>query len=262
MRIMIAAAVAAMTLCLSSPDVFGQGVEMRLPTNGEFPADKVFDSNATPRRSVGSGGRSISREPRVLTKGPLAPSAQDRANHASFLSQPITGLIRLLPRRLNSSKSSSSNPAVKIRGEGAYYSFFYRSHEYAYGSDIQLADDMLSVGFAGANYGILTNLGDVPLTDVTLEDPRSSVLADYKALTKESKARAEYRSFQQGVTIDGALYKSRLPLVVNSTYLLRSIVYRASDVLVAFRVVRKDTDGSAIILWKRLKKYSISALTK
>jgi len=46
-----------------------------------------------------------------------------------------------------------------------------------------------------------------------------------------------------------------LPVKVNTTYLLRSINYVASDVLVAFRVVRKDSDGSIIIIWKLLKNY-------
>jgi len=130
------------------------------------------------------------------------------------------------------------------------------------GSDIELAGNQFSVGFAGADYGILTNLGDVPLEDITLQDPRTSVLAQYEARRSEAGARSESRRFGQGVTVNGALYRSSLPLQVNATYLLRSIIYRGSDVLVAFRVVRQDTDGSAIILWKRLKKYSISTLQK
>ncbi|MEK6283404.1 MAG: hypothetical protein AABN95_23880 [Acidobacteriota bacterium] len=42
--------------------------------------------------------------------------------------------------------------------------------------------------------------------------------------------------------------------------LLRSIGYRASDVLVAFKVVRQDTDGSVILAWKLLKKYPVPTL--
>jgi hypothetical protein len=60
--------------------------------------------------------------------------------------------------------------------------------------------------------------------------------------------------------MDGALYRSRLPLEIGATYLLRSIVYRESDVLVAFRTVREDTDGSVIIAWKLLKKYPVPEL--
>ena len=49
---------------------------------------------------------------------------------------------------------------------------------------------------------------------------------------------------------------------MNTTYLLRSINYGESDVLVALRVVRKDTDGSVIIVWKLLKKYSAPELVQ
>ena len=50
-------------------------------------------------------------------------------------------------------------------------------------------------------------------------------------------------------------YKTHLPAIINNTYILRGIHYSDSDVLVAFRVVRKDADDSVIILWKLLKKY-------
>jgi hypothetical protein len=56
--------------------------------------------------------------------------------------------------------------------------------------------------------------------------------------------------------------KDTLPVRADSTYLLRAIYYSRSDVLVAFRVVRVDSDGSAIILWKLLKKYSIPQLER
>ncbi len=44
--------------------------------------------------------------------------------------------------------------------------------------------------------------------------------------------------------VNGALYQSRLPLELDTTYALRSINYSSADVLVAIRTVRKDTDGS------------------
>jgi hypothetical protein len=53
-----------------------------------------------------------------------------------------------------------------------------------------------------------------------------------------------------------------LPVAVNSSYLLRSIDYSNSDVLVAFKVVRKDSDGSVILAWKLLKKYLVPELAR
>jgi hypothetical protein len=210
-------------------------------------------------------------EARVLTRGPLAPSDADRANYAGFLKQSNTGLIRLLPRTYQQSKFYSK-PPVKIRGGGAYYSFSNLSHEYGYGSDLELSTALmfydgrevppshqLSVGFAGADFGMMANLGEVPLESVT-NDLRTEFMRAYKPPRKEAEARSEFRRFHAGVTLNGQQYRSRLPIQVGATYLLRSINYDESDVLVAFRVVRKDTDQSVIIAWKLLKRFGTPRL--
>jgi hypothetical protein len=53
-----------------------------------------------------------------------------------------------------------------------------------------------------------------------------------------------------------------LPAAAGRTYALRSIVYEESDVLVAFRLLRQDADGSVVLLWKILKKYPKPALKR
>jgi hypothetical protein len=68
-------------------------------------------------------------------------------------------------------------------------------------------------------------------------------------------------AFAQTQSRDDIL-KRTLPLRSNSTYLVRSINYSDSDVLVAFRVVRVDTDGSAILLWKSLATFAIPQITR
>jgi hypothetical protein len=86
----------------------------------------------------------------------------------------------------------------------------------------------------------------------------------YQPPSPEGLARAEAARFRLrgGVTIDGLTYQSRLPVIENSTYLLRSISYDHSDVLVAFRVVRRDQDGSVVIAWKLLKTYRVPELAR
>jgi len=186
----------------------------------------------------------------------LAPAKEDRAAYAEFLRQPDTGLIRLLPREVYDSwVLKDRRKTLTIRGGGAYYSFTRLTHEYGSGEDIGLEQGSLKVGFAGANYGMLTNLGEVPLEEIVLEHPSVTFLAEHSAATAEPQARLEQRRFMTGATIDNAVYKNALPVVVGSTYLLRSIDYDASDVIVVLRVVRKDDDGSVIIAWKLLKKY-------
>jgi hypothetical protein len=195
-------------------------------------------------------------ELQALEKLFLRPSEEDRAAYAEFLRQPESGLIRLLPREVYDSEAyKKNNKTLTIRGGGAYYSFTRLTHEYGYGSDIELDSSYVSVGFAGADYGMLTTLGDVPLDEITLEHPSVRFMSAYSVPSEEPKARLEYRRFATGTTIDGAVYKTRQPVEVRSTYLLRSINYSTADVLVAFRVVRKDTDDSVIIAWKLLKKY-------
>ncbi len=179
----------------------------------------------------------------------LAPPDEDRKAYAEFLAQPRTGLVRLLPRERWDGKLST-------RGGGAYYSFTRLTHEYGYGSDLELQQVELSVGFAGADFGFMVNLGNVPLETLAADSESVRFMASYQTPLAEPEARAAYRQFASAGRQEGELtYKSRLPVFVNNTYALRSINYDNSDVLVAFRVVRKDFDGSVVLLWKILKKY-------
>jgi hypothetical protein len=87
-------------------------------------------------------------------------------------------------------------------------------------------------------------------------------LAAYNAVLDEPQARVEQRRFGGGTSIDGVLYSERVRAQVKATYVLRSINYSDSDVLVAFRVLRKDTDGSLIIAWKMIKEFPVPDLAR
>jgi hypothetical protein len=140
-----------------------------------------------------------------------------------------------------------------MRGGGAYYSFVKKTHEYGYGSDIELDHDYLSVGFAGYDFGMILKLNDVPLKDLTAQHVEAATLINYEVPTNEPEIRREQMRFGTGAVIDGFAISRRVPAEVGATYLLRSIDYDTSDVLVAIKVVRKDGDGSLIIAWKLLK---------
>ena len=196
------------------------------------------------------------REGKVIQKGILAPSASDVAQYQSLLSQEKTGLMRLLSSDFLVWRVYKVPKRVDMRGGGAYFSFHYRSHEYGRGSDISYQQGRLKVGLAGADYGMLTDLGSTPLEPISAEDPRVGFLLNYKPPRKESDARLEAKKFGlSGFTVDGVPYRSRVDAVVNHTYLLRSIGYGTSDVLVAFRIVSGGADGGLTIAWKILKEY-------
>lgn len=197
---------------------------------------------------VGIGFHDLSAEDRAT----LAPPAEDAAQFASFLSQPDTGLVRLLPR-----DPKNFNGKLSVRGGGAYYSFAHLVHEYNYGSDIGLEQDYFLAGFAGASYGLLFDLGDLPLADVTTETAPVKLLASFSPPSAEPEARKIQRQlFGNGYQDSWFVYRRSIPAVVGHTYAVRSVDYEMSDVLVAFRVLRKDEEnGGVILLWKMLKRF-------
>jgi len=188
----------------------------------------------------------------------LAVSAEDRSAYSEFLSQPDTGIIRLMPREKFDSYGSGKS-GLTINGGGAYYSFARLTHEYGQGSDIALEQGYLKVGFAGADYGMLIRLEGVAVEDVSSELPGAMFLANYKAATTEPDARIEQRRFLYNAD---PVYKQRVKVEIGATYLLRSINFERSDLLVALKVVRQDTEGSVIIAWKLLQKYPVPKLAR
>ena len=204
----------------------------------------------------------VKREPRVLTEGILAPSWEDRVSHEDFLKQSKTGLIRLLPREVYDWRTYRAPERIEVKGGGAYFSFFHRAHDYGYGSDLELDHNNFTVGFAGANYGMIADLGDLAIESISETDPRFVFMSTYEPNRLEPEARAEFVRFRTGVTVDGFTYRRSTPAKAQNTYLVRSIDFSTSDVLVAFRVVRFDSDGSAIISWKLLKSFPTPELKR
>jgi len=188
-------------------------------------------------------------------------SSADREMFAEFLSQPDTGLIRLLPREKFDSWVNQKS-GLTLRGGGSYYSFSRRVQEYVNATQLGLEQGYLKVGFAGANYGMLTKLEGVRLEDVSTDLPAVSFLAKYTAAGTDPDARIEQHRFGTGTVVDEIPYKDRVKAEVGATYLLRSINFGEADVLVAFKVVRQDEDGSLIIPWRLLEKYSVPKLAR
>jgi hypothetical protein len=126
-----------------------------------------------------------------------------------------------------------------------------------------IAEYNFHTGLAGVDYGFIVTIGDVPLEKVTLEHDRVKFLATYNPPLTLPEARAEQRRALDGTRWKGWYgYKQYAPVNVNYTYALRSIHFDRSDVLVAFRVVRKEIDGSVVILWKTLKQFSAPTLVR
>lgn len=248
-------------LCLIAIGLIASHVSVKAQVPGPAIPPRAEDSfprlEAVPTTLDAPGRYPPKREERIIEKGILAPAANDVAQHHFLLSQEKTGLMRLLPRESFDWEVNKVPKRVDMRGGGAYFSFHYRSHEYGFGSDISFERGQLGVGFAGADYGMLTDIGDTPLETIVAEDPRALFLLDYQPPTKEHEARREGRKYRayNGVRVGGVVYGSSVAGQVNHTYLVRSIVYNYSDVLVAFRIVSLNEDGGLTVAWKILKEY-------
>jgi hypothetical protein len=186
----------------------------------------------------------------------LSVPAEDRERYAEFLAHPETGLVRLLPRE-------KWDNVLATSGGGSYYSFHALTHEYGDTSDIELEREKLNVGFHGADFGFIHEAGDVPLEELTLEHPSVAFLASYvppATRAEVDKFRVTYAS--AGLSSGEYVYRHSVPARAGRTYVLRSVSYGDADTLVAFRVLRKDSDGSYVLLWKTLKKFPKPSLER
>ncbi len=179
----------------------------------------------------------------------LLPDADD------FKNAEAQGLkaFRLMPREV------FSRPITVPQEGGACYSFTTGSHDYQKIAQIMLEQNYLSTGFAGANYGLMVDLGNISLADIGPGIPEVDFLLKYKAPTNILDARTEQRKRGDYKVGDFTL-RSHLPSVVSHSYLLRAIDFGNADIFVALKVIRKDTDGSLIIYWKQIADFGKPSL--
>lgn len=155
-------------------------------------------------------------------------------------------IFRLLPR------GKYDKTFVNTRGGGAYYSFTTKSHSYNDTPQISLEQNHLKVGFAGADYGLIADLGSNPL--IAEQTPEFSFLANYSPPKVEKEIRDEQRKTYDYQS-NNLTFSSRVPVTVGNKYLLRAISFREADTLIWFKIHRQDSDGSLIIFWKPLKDF-------
>ena len=214
------------------------------------------------RENGGNRSEYLNRELTPAQKKLLSPATEDMARFAEFLKLPDTGLIRLLPKGMYessmvvSAKDPNQDKVLPITGGGAAYSFTKKKHEFSTWSEIGLQDRKLFSGFAGGVLGFMTNLGDVPIDNVTLNSAGVDYLTGLVPPKNRSEAIEQSKRNGQEFTVGSFMYESILPAAPGSTYVLRSIAEGRADLLVAFRILRQDEDGSLIILWKELKRSS------
>ena len=163
--------------------------------------------------------------------------------------------------------------AYTMPGAGNSYSF--RAEDYRIPRLADLTYKKNSFTASGALlHGFFVELGEIPLEQVTLQTKGLKFLTEFKPEPDFQKAGVISRNLSGGITADGFVYRRTVAAKENATYVLRSVAYRGKyyravdgisynefeldkrkDIIVAFRVVRRDEDGAVTILWKILSKH-------
>lgn len=223
-------------------------------------------------------------------KARLTPNPADLIKYKDFLKQPDTGIFRLFPDFDCEQKNvinAGGNCEDFIPGTSSYS---FRQNDYPSNLsffDIKLKDShLISNGFL--TQGILTELGDVALENISPADERLSFLIGFKPETESQKVKDQYARIADGIHFNGFNYTKKSEAKKDTTYALRVIAYHPQrkimsnnsvtdrrfiwlvrdgtmdkrvDLTLAFRIIREETDGSVTIVWKQLNRQKSPEIT-
>lgn len=214
----------------------------------------------------------------------LLPSPIFYSTYQKFLSEKNTGLMRLFVDNhcdegmvVTPQELERCADEVPIKGGGSYYSFRGKVN---YGFkpnwwDIHFDKNKLIVGNETV-LGILSNIGSVKLEDINLDSTSLDFLVKYKPKNKSTELSEEQQLLEKGINFNGFNYLSAASAEFGHTYILRSVAYSSAnsseeektirtdrlDIIITFKIVGQETDGSLVILWKKLKEEDAPRLKK
>ncbi len=214
----------------------------------------------------------------------LAVEDEVRHKYASFLSQPETGLIKLLAYKenkleVNDVRAQTAFP--NIPGSGTYYSFAKRNHIANEWSQIRLFENVFLAAYAemkrtttatsggmtqsfaytsGHALALFSELGNISLENVTLQLPALKYLLEFQPPIESGELANQRKILSAGITKDGFRVQSGVASKSDTTYAVRTINYKKSDAIYIFRVINKSSDGSVFLLWQQLKNFGAADL--
>ena len=195
--------------------------------------------------------------------------------YKEFLKQKKTGLVRLLNTAdcVNNSKVvdvSESCTSSILPGSGASFSFRVRNYRMPDLADITLKGNIISSD-GGWQHTIFVEVGEIGLDTISLQTRGLQYLNNIQPAHDYKSARKMDTNLSNSVMRDGFIYTNRALVRENGVYIIRSVAYngkllkfiggqalnvlafdKRKDVIVAFKVVKIDADGSVTILWKQL----------
>ena len=206
----------------------------------------------------------------------LAPEREDRTKFTDLLKRKNTGMMKLV-MDLGCDEFSIKIPTGNIceqfsmPGGGSAYSFRQKDYQMWKLADL-LYDGKTLTAFGQMSLGFMVDLGNIPLDSVTKDTKGVGSIYSFDPTGALSDAYKQNKQFVDGYDVDGFTYKKYLPAIEGETYVMRSCAYngiasredkgfkyneldhdKRSDVIVGFRIVKKDFNGTLTIVWKILQ---------
>jgi len=207
--------------------------------------------------------------------------AADQLKYSEFLKADRTGIFRLFPDFdcVTDNYIRIDGPCAEFVPESSSFSFRTKNYADKFYHDVGYnADEIVSNAFF--SQGILVSLGNVPIEQVDLTHAGLKFLTTFQPDLQPAGARGTATQLVGGIDSGGYRYTRSVKAVENSTYALRMVAYKIAnslppysqnttmaelrfhslgfdkraDLIVVFRIVRKDADGSATVLWKELDR--------
>jgi hypothetical protein len=216
---------------------------------------------------------------------------QEPQTYANFLKFPDTGIFRVLPdlayqRPLNTlqnrlASSVSERYPFPLLGDA--------KGGFTPSLALQLVGDRFGFGHQGVDYSFMVDVGDVPLNQLepklkAVARPIREFFLNYQPPKQLDNLQVERRRFLTGKDQNWNLNQvilANAKAELNHTYLVRSLQFqlpdmilngkplspqerqflgqlqniRSSDILLAFRPVRRRSDGSYTVLWQVLNQF-------
>ena len=206
----------------------------------------------------------------------LSPEIEDSTKYAEFLKQAGTGLTKLI-RDFGCDEYSPVVPNQQVcsrftmPGAGSAFSFRVPDYQQWKLADV-LYDGKSFVAFGQMSLGMLVDLGDVLLENVQTDTKGLEYLIRFEPSGEVHEATRQNTTIADGVSDGAFVYRKFLPAVAGHTYVIRSVAFRGKvprehygtkyneldfdkrkDITVAFRVVRRDFNGTVTIVWRILQ---------
>ena len=207
---------------------------------------------------------------------------QEKQNYRKLLSMPDTGIFRVLPyqaylRPLNTIENRSQK---NILDRYPFPILGKSKGNFTPNLPLHIVKGKFQLLSEGVDYGFIAEIGDVPLEDLdanlqTVDARKRDIVVNYQPPIRLGELLTEKRKI-----ITGKNKNSNIEAKLNNTYLVRNLQFQlpeiiaqnkiisrkqrryidqllqmqSSDVIVAFKPVRRHSDGSFTIIWRVLQQ--------